>query len=177
MRREVGKSKLTKGLFMAPRHRSLPLVRPAEGQPGISPAQSTAFLVDVASRFSRRSDLNRPRYKLLWQTVAIAASMLIFASLRPASTDVTAGEPTRSTMLDFASKELGRTVSGTRSPRMDVSKTAEAHQRRSAYFVAKDFTNHFNLRAQSIAIVQKPELTRPGQGSVSQKRVVVNYTP
>ena len=80
-------------------------------------------------------------------------------------------------MLDFASKELGRTVSGTRSPRMDVSKTAEAHQRRSAYFVAKDFTNHFNLRAQSIAIVQKPELTRPGQGSVSQKRVVVNYTP
>jgi hypothetical protein len=157
---------------MTPHHRTSP-ARPAEGQPGISPAQPTAFfLVDVAARFGGRSDLNRPRYKLLWQTVAIAASMLIFASLRPATIDVTARNPTPSTILD-----VGRTVSGTRSPRMGVSKTTEAQLRRPAYFVAKDFTNHFSLRAQSIAIVQKSELTRPGQGSVSQKRVVVNYTP
>jgi hypothetical protein len=161
---------------MTPNHRTSP-ARPAEGQPGISPAQPTAFLVDVAARFGGRSDLNRPRYKLLWQTVAIAASMLIFASLRPATTDLTAGNRTPSTMLDVGSKELGRTVSGTRSPRMGVSKTREAQLRRPAYFVAKDFTNHFSLRAQSVATVQKSELTRLGQGSVSQKRVVANYTP
>jgi hypothetical protein len=103
--------------------------------------------------------------------------MLLFASLRPARTDLAAENPTRSTMLDFASKELSRTVSVTRSPRMGVSKIGEAQLRQSAYFVAKDFTNHFNLQAQSIAIVQKSELARPGQGIVSQKRVVVNYTP
>ena len=79
-----------------------------------------------------------------------------------------------SSMLNFGSKELGQTVSRTRSQQMRVSKTAEAQLRRSDYFVAKDFTNHFNLRTQSIATAQKSELTRTGQGSVSQKRVVVN---
>ena len=36
--------------------------------------------------------MNEPRYKLLWQTVAIFASMLIFASLRPSTADVTASD-------------------------------------------------------------------------------------
>ena len=159
---------------MTSRHPSLPPIKPAGGQSGISPAQRTAFSVDVASRFGGRSRLNGPRYPLLWQTVAIAASMLIFASLRPSTTDVTAGDTTRSTMLNSGSKELGRTVSEMRSQQMGVSKTAEAQLRRSDYFVAKDFTNHFNLHGQSIATVQKSEVTRTGQGSVSQKRVVVN---
>src|ERR1700680_2602072 len=79
------------------------------------PARPSALLVGVASRFGRRSRLNEPRYKLLWQTVAIVASMLIFASLRPSTTDATASDTTRSTMLNFGSKELGRAVSGTRS--------------------------------------------------------------
>ena len=57
---------------------------------------------------------------------------------------------------------------------MAVSKTAEAQLRRSDYFVAKDFTNHFTLHAQSIATVQKSEITRTRRGGVSQKRVVVN---
>jgi hypothetical protein len=149
-------------------NKTLPSILPAGGQAGISQALPTAFLVNVASRFGGRSDLNRPRYALLWQTVAIAASMLIFGSLRPSSTDLTAGNPTRSTMLDFGSKEQGRTVSGTRSSRMGVSKRAEAHLRQSAYFVAKDFTNHFSLHAQSIATVQKSALTRSAQASVHQ---------
>jgi hypothetical protein len=152
---------------MTSHHPTLPPILPAGGQSGISPAQPTAFSVDVASRFGGRSRLNRPRYKLLWQTVAIAASMLIFASLRPTTTDVTAEDTTRSTMLNFGSKE-------TRSQQMGVSKTAEAPLRRSDYFVAKDFTNHFNLHAQSLATAQKSELTRTGQGSASHKRVVVN---
>jgi hypothetical protein len=141
---------------------------PAEGQPGIIPAQPTAFLAEVAARFGGRSDLNRPRYKLLWQTVAIAASMLIFASLRPATTDLTEEKPTRSTAVDFGSTGLGRALSGTRSSRMGVSKGAEQHLRQSAYFVAKDFTNHFSLHAQSIATVQKSAVTRAAQVSVHE---------
>ena len=80
----------------------------------------------------------------------------------------------RSTMLNFGSKELGRTVSGERPKQVGVSKTAQVQLRRSDYFVAKDFTNHFNLHAQSIATVGKSERTPTAQGSVSQKRVVVN---
>jgi hypothetical protein len=106
--------------------------------------------------------------------MAIAASMLIFASLRPATTDLTAGETSRSTMLNFGSKELSRTVSGERPQQMGVPKTAKVQLRRSDYLVAKDFTNHFNLHAQSIATVKKSELTPTAQGNVSQKRVVAN---
>jgi hypothetical protein len=151
---------------------SLPPIKPAGGQSGISPAQPAAFSVDVGSRFGGRSRLNGPRYPLLWQTVAIVASMLIFASLRPSTTYVTAGDTKQSPML-FDSKELRRTVSGERPKQVGVSKT-EAQLHRSDYFVAKDFTNHFNLHAQSIATVGNSELTPTAQRSVSQKRVVVN---
>jgi hypothetical protein len=96
--------------------------------------------------------------------------MLIFASLRPSTTDVTAADTNRSTILNFGSKGLGRTVSGERTKQVGVSKT-EAQLRRSDYFVAKDFTNHFNLHAQSIATVGKSELTPTAQGNISQKRV------
>jgi len=81
--------------------------------------------------------MNEPRYKLLWQTVAIFASMLIFASLRPSTADVTASDITRSTMLDSSPQGLRRTVSGTRSQQMGVSKTAEVQMRQSDYFVAR----------------------------------------
>jgi hypothetical protein len=147
----------------------------ASGEPtGSRPAPPSALLVGVASRLARGNRLNEPRYKLLWQTVAVAASMLIFASLRPSATNVTASDTTRSSVLDSGAKGLRRTVSGTRSQQMGVSKTAEVKTRQSDYFVAKDFTNHFNLHAQKIVTVQKSELTRTGQGSVSNKRVVVN---
>ena len=145
---------------MTSRHPSLPPIKPVGAQSGISPAQPTAFSVDVASRFGERSRLNGPRYPLLWQTVAIAASMLVFASLRPSTTDVTAGDANR----NFGSKGLGRMVSG-EPKQVGVSKT-EARLRRSGYFVAKDFTNHFNLHAQSIATVGKSELAPTAQGSV-----------
>src|ERR1700687_140702 len=121
---------------MTSRHPTLPPpILPAGGQSGISPAQPTAFSVDVASRFGGRSRLNRPRYKLLWQTVAIVASMLIFASLRPSTTDVTASDTTRSIMLDTSPQGLRRTVSETRSQQMGVSKTAEVQMRQSDHFV------------------------------------------
>jgi hypothetical protein len=143
-------------------------------RPSIRPVRPSALLVGVASRFGRRSRLNEPRYKLLWQTLAIVASMLIFASLRPSTTAVIASDTTRSTMLVSSSQGLLRTVSGRRSQQMEVSKRAEVQLHQSDYFVAKDSTNHFNLHVQSIATVQKSDLTRTGQGSVSPKRVVVD---
>jgi len=156
----------------------LPPVIASGEHSGSRPARPSPLLVGVASRFGRRGRLNEPRYKLLWQTVAIVASMLIFASLRPSTTDVTASDTTRSTMLDSSSQGLRQTVSETRSQQMGVSKTAEVQMHQSDHFVTKDFTkdftNHFNLHGQSIATVQKSEPTRTGQGSVSQKRMVVD---
>jgi hypothetical protein len=156
---------------------TLPPVIASGEHSGSRPARPSALLVGLASRFGRRSRLNEPRYKLLWQTVAIVASMLIFASLRPSTTDVTASDTTRSIMLDSSPQGLRRTVSETPSQQMGVSKTGEVQVRQSDHsdhFVTKDSTNHFNLPGQSIATVQKSEPTRTGQGSVSQKRVVVN---
>ena len=141
---------------------------------GIRLAQPSALLVGVVSRFGGRNRLNEPDYKLFWQTVAIAASMLIFASLRPWTTEVTAGDTTRSILLNSSTKGLRQTLSGPRSQQTEVSKAAEVQLRQSNYFVAKDFTNHFSLHAHGVATKQKSELTRNAQGSVSQKRVVFN---
>jgi hypothetical protein len=151
---------------------TLPPVVASGEHSGTRRTRPSALFVGVASRFGRRSRLSEPRYKLLWQTVAIVASMLIFGSLRPSTPDVTASDTTRSTMLDSSPQGFRQTVSETRSQQMGMSKTAEVRQ--SDHFVAKDFTNHFNLHGQSIATVKKSELTRTGQGSVSLKRMVVN---
>ena len=131
---------------------------------GIAQSRPLTLLVAAASRFDRSNRRNEPRYKLFWQTVAVAASMLIFASLRPhpSTTDVTASDTTRPTMF-VSSPEGLRRVSGKRSKQMGVSKMAAMRMRHSDSFVAKDFTNHFNLHAQSIAIVQKSESTHSGQ--------------
>ena len=148
---------------------------PSGEKPRISPAQNSAILFGMAARFGGRSRLvNEPRYKLFWQTLAIAASMLLFAALRPSTTEVTAGNATQSTRLGAGSEELRRTGSRTRSQRTALPKAAEAQPHRSDYFVAKDFTNHFKLHAHSIATLQKSELRRSAQGSVSHKRVVIN---
>jgi hypothetical protein len=151
------------------------LLLPTEDKSRMSPAQTSAILFGMASRFRGRSHLvNEPRYKLFWQTVAIVASMLIFAATRPSTTDVTAGETNQSTRLDSGSKALRQTVSGTRSQQTEVPKATEAQLRQSGYFVAKDFTNHFKLHAHNIATMQNSELKRNAQGSVKRKRVVVN---
>jgi hypothetical protein len=140
-----------------------------------SPAQTAAILFGMASRFSGRSRVvNGPRYKLFWQTVATVASMLIFAALRPSTTEVTAGDTTQSTRLESGSKELRQPVSETRSQQTEVPKAAEAQLRQSDYVVAKDFTKHFTLHAHSSATIQKSDLKRNAQGSLSHIRVVAN---
>ena len=149
-------------------------VVPSGDHSGIRLAQPSALLVGVASRFGGRNRLNEPRYQLFWQTVAIAASMLLFASLRPSATEVAAGDTTRSVMLNSSPKGLRWTLSGPRSQQTEVSKAAEVQLRQSNYFVAKDFRNHFSLHAHGVETKQKSELTRNAQRSVSQKRVVFN---
>ena len=129
----------------------------------IAQARPSTLLVAVAPRFDRRGRLNEPRYKLFWQTVSIAASMVLFASLRPSTKDVTASDTTRSIVFASSPRVLRRTVSGKRSQQLGVSKTVEMRMRQSDYFVAKDFTNHFNLHAQSIVTVQKSEPPRTAQ--------------
>jgi hypothetical protein len=99
--------------------------------------------------------------------------MLIFAALRPSTTEVTAGDTTQSTRLDSGSKELRQTVSGTQSQQTEVPK-AEAQLHQSDYFVAKDFTHHFTQRAHNNATMQKSELKRNAQGPISHMRVVTN---
>jgi hypothetical protein len=138
----------------------LPRAIAAGERSGMRPS---TLLVGVTSRFGRRGRLNAPRYKLFWQTIAIAASMLLFASLRPSTRDVTVSDTIRSTIFAPNSNVLRPAVSGKRSQRIGLSKMAGMRMRQSDSFVAKDFTNHFNLHAQSIAIVQKSDLTHSGQ--------------
>lgn len=129
----------------------------------IAQARPSTLLAAVAPRFDRRGRLNEPRYKLFWQTVSIAASMVLFASLRPSTTDVTARDTTQSIIFASSPKVLRRTVSERRSQQPGVSKTVETRMGHSDYFVAKDVTNHFNLPAQSTVTVQKSELSRTAQ--------------
>jgi hypothetical protein len=146
----------------APDPTPFPVVLPFEQKSGISPTRPSALLV-IASRLRRRNRLNEPRYKLFWETVAIAASMLIFASLRPSTADVT-GDTTRSILVNTSHKGLH--LSRTRSRQTEGSKAAEA-QLRQSNLVAKAFTKHF-----SVATMQKSELTRGGVGKEELEQAV-----
>lgn len=147
-------------------------VVPSAKRSRISPTQTLTLPLGLALRFGRKRRLNEPRYRLFWQTVAIVASMLIFAAIRPPTTEVTAGDTIQSTRRDPLSTEL-RTVSGTRSKQAEASNAAEAPRREPDHFVARDFTHHANQHARSIDI-RKFEATRNEQSSVSHKRVVDN---
>jgi hypothetical protein len=129
---------------------------------GISPARPSALFI-VASRLGRRNQLNEPPYKLFWQTVAIAASMLIFAALRPSTADVT-GDTNRPILVNTSPKGLH--LSRTRFRQTEGSKAAEA-QLRQSNLVAKAFTNHSN-----VATMQKSELTRAGVGKEELEQAV-----
>ena len=146
-------------------------VLPSAKRSRISPTQTSTLPLGLALRFGRKRRLNEPRYRLFWQTVAIVASMLIFAAIRPPTTEVTAGDIIQSTRRDPLSTEL-RTVSGIRSKQAEVSNVTEVLRRESNRFVAKDFTPA-TQHARSIDI-RKVEATRNEQGNVSHKRVINN---
>jgi hypothetical protein len=165
-----------------------PPLLPAEGKSRTSSAQTAAISRGKDLLLGGRSRLaNGQRYSLFWQTVAIAASMLIFGAIRPSTTTPTAGGTNQSARFDSGSKELSQTVSGprsrttiqstkspvTRSP-TKVPKAAGAQRHQSDDdFVAEDLTKHFDSNAHSIANLQNSDLKRSAQGGV-KKRIVFN---
>jgi hypothetical protein len=143
-----------------------PVVASAEPSRSRLARQSTVP-VGMASRLARRHRLNEPRYKLLWQTVAVAASMLMFAWLRPPTDQVKSGDAVQT--VAFGSSAVGLPRSASAGPR---SQASQVSNRRSDYFVAKDFTNRVNAPARGVATMQKSELTRNGQEAVSRRVIV-----
>ena len=156
---------------------------PTEDRSRVSSAQTSAVSCGRASDPGGRSRLiNVPRYGLLWQTAAIAASMLLFAAIRPSMTDVTTRSTVQSMRFIADSKEptqtasRHRSVTTSRSPvtpsstRATKAAGAQRYQTNDG-FAAEDSTNHLDLRPHSIAILQNSE--RSARGSVKPKRLVV----
>ena len=138
--------------------------------PRIRPIQSP-FWLGIISRFGGRSRLNEPRYKLFWQTMAIAASMLIFGALRRSTVEIADHDSAPVTVRDSRSEELGRKVSGFQARQVE----ADARLNIANHFVAKDFTNHVKLQAHNVATLKKSDLTPSAQQDRAvQKRVVLN---
>jgi hypothetical protein len=141
--------------------------------PRIRPTHSS-FWLGMISRFGGRSRLNEPRYKLFWQTMAIAASMLIFGALRRSTLEMPDHDSAPVTVGDSRSEELGRKVSGFQARQVEAD-PAEARLNIANHFVAKDFTNHVKLQAHNTATLKKSDLTPSAQqGRAVQKRVVLN---
>lgn len=145
---------------------SLPPVR----QSRTGPTYSSKLFRSLASRFSRRSHLHEPRYKLFWQTMSIAASMLMFGALRPSMNQMTTGGAAPSVSIYSSSKELHRTELNTPLQQTKVSKARE----RQLHSMAKDFTIHSNLRAPGVSTVGESEATNRAHGNVIPTRVVFN---
>lgn len=142
---------------------SMPSLPPAK------PRQPSAFFLAVAPRFGRGRRLNEPHYNLFWETMAVAASMLIFAALRPSMPAITPGGTGQSTRIYLDREELGRTDPKTRFQPTEVSNAAKPQ-----YSMAKDFTNHSNLRAHNVASMRKSEVAHAAQGNLIPTRVVFN---
>jgi hypothetical protein len=152
----------------------------------VSPAHTSAASCGRAARRDEgRRRLSVPRYRLLWQTVAIATSMLLFAAIRPSTTDATIGGTDQSTRFAADSEEPTQSASRrqpvttsrrSKSPVVPSStgamKTArERRHQTDQGFVAEDFTNHFDRPAGSVATLQSSE--RNARASAKPKRTVV----
>jgi hypothetical protein len=159
---------------------------PADHRSRVSPAQTSAASCGKAARpDKRRRVLSVPRYSLLWQTVAIATSMLLFAAIRPSTIDVTTRGTDQSTRFAADSEEPTQSASGRQSVTTSraskllvtpsstvVTKTAGEQRYQSDHgFVAENFTNHFDPQAHSIVTLQSSE--RNARASVKPKRIVV----
>lgn len=165
---------------------SSPPPLPADHTSRIAPAQTSSVSSGKVSRpDKRRRLLSVPRYSLLWQTVAIAASMLLFAAIRPSTTDATTRGADQSTRFAANSEEpmqlasRGQSVTTNRTSKSSVppastgAMTTAGEQRYQTdhLFVAEDFTHHFDSQAHSIATLQGSE--RNARASVKPKRTVV----
>ena len=139
----------------------------------IGPVQASVPLRIVA-RFGRRWRLSEPPFRLFWQTVAVAASMLLFSLVRPSPNQQASADAVQLTGLSSGTIPLHRPVAaGTRSQPTGPSKPLRAALDRSDYPIAKDFTNHLAVHGRDIATVQKSDLTRnEREGPV--RRVIID---
>jgi hypothetical protein len=81
---------------------------PTDHRSRVSPAQTSAASCRKAARPREgRRLLSIPRYSLLWQTVAIATPMLLFAAIRPSTIDVTTRETDQSTRFALSGQDNG----------------------------------------------------------------------
>ena len=159
---------------------------PTDHRSRVSPAHTSATSGRKAARPDKgRRLLSVPRYCLLWQTVAIATSMLLFAAIRPSTTDATTRGTDQSMRFAADSKEPAESASGrqsvttsrtSKSPAASSSNEAMKTAGERPYqtdngFVAEDFTNHFDPQAHSIATLQSSE--RNARSGVKPKRTVV----
>jgi hypothetical protein len=131
--------------------------------------QHSALFTAVTSRFGKRRRLNEPRFKLFWETMAVATSMLMFTALRPSTTATTADDTGQSTRIYLKSEALGRTDLKTRLQATEVSDAAGPH-----YSMAKDFTIHSKSRVHSTSTMRKSDVTDAAKGNVIPIRVVYN---
>jgi hypothetical protein len=111
--------------------------------------------------------------------------MLLFAAIRPSTTDATNGGTDQPTRFAADSEQPTQSTSGrqpvttsrtSKSPVTPSStgalKTAgERRHQTDQGFVAEDFTNHFDRQASSVATLQSSE--RNARASVKPKRTVV----
>jgi hypothetical protein len=96
---------------------------PPDHRSRVSTAQtSTASCGKAARPDEGKRLLSVPRYSLLWQTVAIATSMLLFVAIRPSTTDATTRGTDQSTR--FAADSEEPTASG-RQP-VTTSRTSKS---------------------------------------------------
>ena|SRR5579862_4971576 len=131
--------------------------------------QPSALFLAVASRFGKGRRLNEPRYKLFWETVAVATSMLILGGLRSSMPAITSGATGQSTSIYLSSEKSGRTDPKTRVQPTDAPNAAE-----SQYSMAKDYTDHSRLRSHNVASMQKSKVSHAAQENLVHTRVVFN---
>lgn len=163
-----------------------PLPLPTEDKSGAGLANTSAVSGEKAScPGGRRRLMNVPRYRIFWQTVAIAASMLLFAAIRPSMTDETTSRTNQSVRSIAISNESTQMASGRRSVSTSPTskspvapsstgapKPAGAQRHQMNYgFVAEDFTNHSDPQPRSIGILQSSE--RGARGGATPKGTVV----
>jgi hypothetical protein len=146
-----------------------PLEPSRPSSPPVKQRQPSALFIAIASRFGRRRRLNEPRYKLFWETMAVAASMLMFAALRPSTTTITADGTGQTTRIYLKSEALGRT-----DPKTSLLPTEASNAGEPQYSMARDFTNHSKPRVHSAATVRKSDVTDAAKGNVIPIRVVYN---
>lgn len=138
-----------------------------------SSVQASALSRGVA-RFVRQYRPSEPRFKLFWQTVAVAASMLLFSLVRPSSNQLATAEAMQSTGSSSGVIALrGPSSSETPPQQTELLKPSKAELHASDYPVAKDFTNHLAAHRHNTATVQKSGLTR-NQPEVLTRRVIIN---